>query len=267
MSDRIVAPAEYRRHYAESFVYLPGTYYGAGHHTFAPHNTPKAPPKPAQGSGGERGGSLVSREGYEGVPEGVPMRGLVFGAFSNLAKVNEGVWRVWCRVLATVPELVLWSIQEPAFGVPNLVNFALQQGVKKTQLVFTPRIQRADHMRVKAAAALYFDTWPFNGHSTSVEALWEGLPVLTLPDVRMAGRVGASVVRAAGEGHRMIARNDMDYIALAQAMASSRRGLKFVERVRSDLLLRRSSGVCEREREGGGMREPEPDAGKSYVRM
>ena len=70
--------------------------------------------------------------------------------------------------------------------------------------------------------------------------------MLTLPDVRMAGRVGASVVRAAGEGHRMIARNDMDYIALAQAMASSRRGLKFVERVRSDLLLRRSSGACVR---------------------
>ena len=69
------------------------------------------------------------------------------------------MWRVWCRVLATVPELVLWSIREPAFGVPNLVNFALQQGVKKTQLVFTPRIQRADHMRVKAAAALYLDTW------------------------------------------------------------------------------------------------------------
>ena len=70
-----------------------------------------------------------------------------------------------------MPGLVLWGIQEPAFGVPNLVNFALQQGVKKTQLAFTPCIQRADHMRVKAAAALYLDTWPFNGHSTSVEAL------------------------------------------------------------------------------------------------
>ena len=45
------------------------------------------------------------------------------------------------------------------------------QGVNATQLVFTPRIHRADHMRIKRAAAVYLDTWPFNGHSTSVEAL------------------------------------------------------------------------------------------------
>ena len=75
-------------------------------------------------------------------------------------------------------------------------------------------------MRVKRRAALYLDTWPFNGHSTVVEALWEGIPVLTLPHVRMAGRVGASVVRVSGVGQHLIARNEDDYIALAAALAS-----------------------------------------------
>jgi len=87
--------------------------------------------------------------------------------------------------------------------------------------VFSERIRRANHMRVKRLAAVYLDTWPFNGHSTVVEALWEGIPVLTLPHVRMAGRVGASVVRAAGAGQHLIARNEDDYIALACAIAAA----------------------------------------------
>jgi predicted O-linked N-acetylglucosamine transferase (SPINDLY family) len=242
IADRIVAPVEYSAFYSESLVYLPGTYYGAGHHTFDPHNTPPPPPPPSSsGAAGCVDDLLTRSQGY--VPSDVPADGLVLGAFSNLGKVNSQVWFLWCRILKSNANTALWIIAEPGFGVPSLIQHAIEQGVKRTQLIFTERIHRPDHMRVKRRAAIYLDTWPFNGHSTSVEALWEALPVLTLPGVRLAGRVGASVVRAAGQAHRTVARNEQDYFDITRAVTSSQRGIMWVCNVRQELMRKRTSSI------------------------
>ena len=78
-------------------------------------------------------------------------------------------------------------------------------------------------MSVKSAAALYLDTLPFNGHSTAAEALWDALPVLTLPGTRMAGRVAASLLMAVGLGRMLIARTSGEYENLAVRLVAGKR--------------------------------------------
>jgi protein O-GlcNAc transferase len=77
-------------------------------------------------------------------------------------------------------------------------------------------------MAAKSAAALFLDTLPFNGHSTVVEALWEALPVVTLPGTRMAGRVAASLLAAAGLEDLFVARTQSEYSDLAARLLSGR---------------------------------------------
>ena len=77
-------------------------------------------------------------------------------------------------------------------------------------------------MAAKSAAALFLDTLPFNGHSTVVEALWEALPVVTLPGTRMAGRVAASLLAAASLGGLFVARTQSEYSDLAARLLSGR---------------------------------------------
>lgn len=76
-------------------------------------------------------------------------------------------------------------------------------------------------MAAKSAAALFLDTAPFNGHSTVAEALWEAIPVLTIPATRMAGRVAASLLTAVGLGGTLIARTPEEYTDFAAALLSS----------------------------------------------
>lgn len=77
-------------------------------------------------------------------------------------------------------------------------------------------------MAAKSAAALFLDTLPFNGHSTVAEALWEALPVVTLPGTRMAGRVAASLLAAASIGRVFVARSQSEYSDLAACLLSGR---------------------------------------------
>jgi len=149
VADRAVAPVEFRAHFSEAMLYLPESYYGAGHHIFAPHNAPlphgsttsghgggagvgrkhvrRAGDIAAGGAGGGAGAggsavgaglrALMERNESEGVAAwgaaagALPAEGLVFGAFSNLGKVNVDVWSVWCRILVLCPHLVLWAIK------------------------------------------------------------------------------------------------------------------------------------------------------------
>src|SRR5207302_2122911 len=101
----------------------------------------------------------------------------------------------------------------------NLRREAAARGVPAERLVFAPKLPTPEHLARHARADLFLDTLPYGAHTTASDALWAGLPVLTCTGDTFAGRVGASIVRAAGLPELAVA-NLTEYRNLALRLAT-----------------------------------------------
>lgn len=130
---------------------------------------------------------------------GLPDAGIVFCAFHNAYKLNPLVFGIWMRLLERTSGSVLWLAGgEPAIR-GNLEREAAARGVDPARLVFAPKIVDLDaHLARYAQADLFLDTFPYGAHATARDALWAGLPVLTMAGETFASRIAASLVTALG---------------------------------------------------------------------
>jgi predicted O-linked N-acetylglucosamine transferase (SPINDLY family) len=93
---------------------------------------------------------------------------------------------------------VLWLLGDNPSAVRNLRGEAEQRGLDPARLVFAPRLPADEHLARHRLADLFLDTLPYNAHTTSSDALWAGLPVLTSMGNAFPGRVAASLLQAIG---------------------------------------------------------------------
>ena len=84
------------------------------------------------------------------------------------------------RILNTVNDSVLWLFQDNPAVAKNLQKEAEKRGIDSKRLVFAERLSMPDHLARQRYADLFIDTLPYNAHTTTSDALWAGLPVLTL---------------------------------------------------------------------------------------
>jgi predicted O-linked N-acetylglucosamine transferase (SPINDLY family) len=130
---------------------------------------------------------------------GLPEAGFVFCAFTNPFKINPPLFEVWMSLLRQLPGSVLWLGTTQPDTRRNLAREAEMRGVAAERLVFAPRVAAmSDHLARMQLADLYLDTLPYNAHSTTCDALWAGVPVLTCAGRSFASRVAASALTAAG---------------------------------------------------------------------
>jgi predicted O-linked N-acetylglucosamine transferase (SPINDLY family) len=109
------------------------------------------------------------------------------------------MFEIWMRLLQAVPSSVLWLKAPHVSAIGNLRREAKARGVSPDRIVFAPRVpDPADHLARLRLADLFLDTLPYNAHGTACDALWAGVPVLTCTGRTFAGRVGASLLHAAG---------------------------------------------------------------------
>lgn len=125
---------------------------------------------------------------------GLPPEGVVFCSFCRHFKIEPVMFSVWMRILATVPGSVLWLLQGP--GAASLREAATRAGIDPARLVFAPGVNKAEHLARHRAADLMLDTRLYNGHTTTSDALWAALPVVTCPGSTFAARVSASLLGA-----------------------------------------------------------------------
>lgn len=172
LSDTFITPPEMASHYAENLALLP--------HTYQPNDTrrPLAISK--------------DRKAY-----GLPEDGFVFCCFNQTFKILPHVFDVWMNLLKQVPNSVLWLLECNALAKANLIKEAEKRGVTKERLIFAPRVAMAEHMARQTCADLFLDTLPYNAHTTTSDALWMGLPVLTCSGETFASRVAGSLLQAA----------------------------------------------------------------------
>jgi protein O-GlcNAc transferase len=114
---------------------------------------------------------------------------------------------------------VLWLFEDNAAARRHLGREAQHRGVDPSRLVFAPRMNLAEHLARQRRADLFLDTFYYNAHTTTSDALWAGLPVLTCLGNAFAGRVAASLLQAVGLPE-LITHNHDDYEALALKLAT-----------------------------------------------
>jgi protein O-GlcNAc transferase len=103
----------------------------------------------------------------------------------------------------------------------NLCREAAARGIDPQRLVFAARVSPADHLARHCFADLFLDTLPYNAHTTASDALWMGLPLVTCMGEAFAGRVAASLLRAAGLPE-LVTHSLEEYEALALKLACDR---------------------------------------------
>jgi predicted O-linked N-acetylglucosamine transferase (SPINDLY family) len=174
LADETVIPREHQRFYSEKVVWLPDSY---------------------QANDNRR---RVSDRAPTRAEAGLPESGFVFCCFNNSYKITPPVFEIWMRLLGATPGSVLWLLDDSPVATANLKSEAEARGVPAARLVFAARAEVEDHLARQTLADIFLDTSPCTAHTTASDALWCGLPVLTLLGHTFAGRVAASLLRAAG---------------------------------------------------------------------
>jgi protein O-GlcNAc transferase len=177
---------------------------------------------------------------------GLPPRpACVFASPVQLYKIDPPTLAAWSRILAAVPGSVLWLLRFPPAGEARLkaALAATGTGVHPSRLYFTDVASKADHLRRCGLADVVLDTPAVNAHTTACDVLWAGVPVVTLPGLRMASRVGASLARATGCGEGMVAASWADYEFKAVALGRDDGGCRTALAARLRAAVR--GGACE----------------------
>lgn len=155
--------------------------------------------------------------------------GVTFGSFNNTRKLNADVIRVWARVLNEVPGsrlmLKAQALQEAELQQELLGRFgALGIAPERVELR-GGEASVVEHLRQYERVDVGLDPFPYNGTTTTCEALWQGVPVVTLLGQTHAGRVGATLLGALGLD-QLIARDEDAYVRIATTLARDEDKLK-----------------------------------------
>ena len=210
LADETVLPFDQQRFFTETIVHLPGCYHA---NDTTRRIAPQTPTRSALG---------------------LPDRGLTFCCFNQSYKIAAPMFDVWMRLLARVQGSVLWLSDMSDLAQSNLRREAAARGIDPDRLIFAPRMDdSADHLARHRAADLFLDTLPYNAHSTTCDALWAGLPVVTCTGDFFAGRVAASMLKAAGLPE-LVTNNLADYEALALELANDPALLASIRRKLAD---------------------------------
>ncbi len=156
---------------------------------------------------------------------GLPEDAVVFCSFNAAQKIVPFTWRRWMAILARVPNSVLWLLSGSDDVSTRLRELAAEHGIDPTRLIFAPVMSNPDHLARIPLADLFLDSLPYGAHTTASDALWMGVPVLTVAGRGFAARVCGSLVSAAGLSD-MVMTTEADYIEKAVALGHDPGALK-----------------------------------------
>lgn len=152
----------------------------------------------------------------------LPDDAFVFCCFNAAHKITRYAFDRWLEILRRTPDSVLWLLDYGAETGKRLQDYAAEHGVDGSRIVFATKLANAHHLARYPLADLFLDTTPYGAHTTASDALWMGVPVLTLTGRCFAARVCGSLLRAAGMGE-LICETPDAFIERAVALATHER--------------------------------------------
>ncbi|SNX27941.1 Predicted O-linked N-acetylglucosamine transferase, SPINDLY family [Polynucleobacter meluiroseus] len=173
LADKTLIPESSRQFFAEKIAYLPDSY---------------------MVDDSKRTASLTIFSKRE---LGLPEDKFIYCCFNNSYKFNQKILESWARILLKAKDSVLWISENNPFFKDNIVKEFAKLDILSTRIIFAQRVDSmADHLARYALADLFLDTLPFNAHSTALDALKAGVPLITCIGEAFPGRVAASLLNA-----------------------------------------------------------------------
>ena len=198
ITDKIVTPEADLGYYAEQPVYLPHSYM----------ITDDTQP--------------ISKLPLSRTEVGLPETGFIFCSFNSAYKFEPVLFQAWMSILTQVPESRLWLPRANRLVEEAIRTAAAAHRIETERLVFAPKLEiKADYLARLKLADMALDTRIYNGHVSTCDALWAGVPVLTITGGHFASRVSASILTALDIGE-MITGSLEEYSATAVHFATDR---------------------------------------------
>jgi predicted O-linked N-acetylglucosamine transferase (SPINDLY family) len=204
IGDPVVTPLEHAGSFTETLAQLDTCY--------LPMDTAGTPPE------------KISRRAA-----GVPEDRFIFCSFNNRYKINPMLVDLWSNILNLCPNAVLWISGALPAGDTNLRQQFAKKGIATERIICATRVASVQEHRQRIGAAdLALDTMPYNSHSSGLDMLWAGVPMVTMLGQTLASRVGASLMQNAGLAE-MITASPEAYCQLAVDLYHDRPRLKALQ--------------------------------------
>ena len=155
--------------------------------------------------------------------------GIAFGCLNNFSKVNDDVLALWAGVLRAVDGSRLHLLCHEGSHRSRTLRTLAAHGVEARRVEFFGYRPRTDYLKLFQRIDISLDTVPYNGHTTSLDSLWMGVPVVTLVGTTVVGRAGLSQLANIGMPE-LIARSPEQFVAIATALAADRPRLRELRR-------------------------------------
>jgi protein O-GlcNAc transferase len=215
ITDRIVTPDEHARYYTEKLIYMP--------HTYQVNN------------------NLVSNSENQIKKSdfNLPENSFVLCSFNKPYKIEPQIFDTWMKILKKTDDSILWLYNGGAIAEKNLKDDAKASGVDPDRLIFASMMPLENHLERLKLADLALDTRIYNGGATTSNALWAGIPVITMLGGHFVSRMTASSLDAVGLPE-FITHSLEEYETLAVRLAKNPEELSKIKRRLKKNLLKSS---------------------------
>ena len=195
VADKILIPDNYRKYYLEKIIYLPNCYQPQ----YELVDTTK----------------IDFDEKFD-----LSKKKFIYSNFCNSFKITPLIFKAWMKILNNVSNSVLVLLENDETSKINLIEEAKKNNINKNRLIFSKRTNYEKHIARYKHVNLFLDTFPYNGHTTSSEALKSNLLIVTLQGSNFQSRVSASIINNL-KLNQLITTNIEDYIKLSVELAKN----------------------------------------------
>ena len=202
IADQVVIPEKNQKFFKEKIIYLPSFY---------------------QISNDKK---KISNKNYIYKDFNLPSDKFIFCCFNNILKINPNIFSLWMKILKKNENSVLWLKSNKTNLIKNLKLEADKCRVESDRIIFANKLESSeDYLASYKLADLFLDTFPYNAHVTGCDALYSGLPILTLCGESFASRVGASLLNTLNM-NELIAYSETEYVNKAYNLSINKKKIK-----------------------------------------
>lgn len=197
IADKVVIPENNIKYFSEKIIYLPNTYYP----TF-----------------NER---KISKKKFEKKHYEIDSDTFVFASFNNSYKISRNEFLIWMKLLDTNTNSVLLLLIEEEITKQNLISEIKKTNIDPKRIKFVNYIKNEDHLARHNIVDLYLDTFNYNGHTSSIDSLYSGVPVITKVGNSFTARVCASILNAC-DMYELVTFSEKEYFELALKISKNK---------------------------------------------